>query len=134
MQSFFNDFKDSKILHVPIAFDVKVSIGFLNDLKKREKIFESIHSKLNIPSIIHPSAIIEDSAIVKKGCQVMAGAIIGSNVIVGEKEPYKYLTKSIDEFINQDQLIDLMKKNNFQNCSYRNLSGGLVAIHSGWKI
>jgi len=54
--------------------------------------------------------------------------------IVGEKEPYEYLTKSIDNFINQDQLIDLMKQNNFQNCSYRNLSGGIVAIHSGWKI
>ena len=56
------------------------------------------------------------------------------NAIVGEKEPYEYLTKSIDKFINQDQLIDLMKQNNFQNCSYRNLSGGIVAIHSGWKI
>ena len=55
-------------------------------------------------------------------------------VIVGEKEPYEYLTKSIDEFINQNELIELMKKNNFQNCSYRNLSGGMVAIHSGWKI
>ena len=56
------------------------------------------------------------------------------NAIVGDKEPYEYLTKSIDKFINQDQLIDLMKKNNFQNCNYRNLSGGIVAIHSGWKI
>ena len=55
-------------------------------------------------------------------------------IVVGEKEPYEYLTKSIDEFINQEELIELMKKNNFQNCNYRNLSGGLVAIHSGWKI
>ena len=55
-------------------------------------------------------------------------------VIAGEKEPYEYLTKSIDEFINQEELIDLMEKNNFQNCNYRNLSGGIVAIHSGWKI
>ena len=54
--------------------------------------------------------------------------------IVGEKEPYEYLTKSIDEFINQDELVDLMRRNNFENCSYRNLSGGIVAIHSGWKI
>ena len=54
--------------------------------------------------------------------------------VVGKKEPYDYLTKSIDEFINQDELIELMKKNNFQNCNYRNLSGGIVAIHSGWKI
>ena len=55
-------------------------------------------------------------------------------VIVGEREPYEYLTKSIDEFINQDELLDLKKKKNFINCSYRNLSGGIVAIHSGWKI
>ena len=54
--------------------------------------------------------------------------------IVGEKEPYEYLIKSIEEFINQDELIDLMKKNNFTKCSYRNLSGGIVSIHNGWKI
>ena len=54
--------------------------------------------------------------------------------IVGKKEPYDYLIKSIDEFINQEELIDLMKKNKLENCSYRNLSGGIVAIHSGWKI
>ena len=54
--------------------------------------------------------------------------------IVGQKEPYEYLIKSIEEFINQEELIDLMNKNKFVNCSYRNLSGGIVAIHSGWKI
>ena len=55
-------------------------------------------------------------------------------IVVGEKEPYEYLIKSIENFINQSQLINLMKKNKFQNCTYRNLSGGIVAIHSGWKI
>ena len=54
--------------------------------------------------------------------------------IVGKKEPYEYLIKSIDKFINQDELIELMKQNNFKNCDFRNLSGGIVAIHSGWKI
>ena len=55
-------------------------------------------------------------------------------LIVGEKEPYEYLIKSIESFINQDQLIDLMIKKNFKKCTYRNLSGGIVSIHSGWKI
>jgi len=55
-------------------------------------------------------------------------------LIVGDKEPYEYLVKSIENFVNQDELIDLMKKNGFQNCTYRNLSGGIVSIHSGWKI
>jgi len=55
-------------------------------------------------------------------------------IVAGQKEPYEYLIKSIEEFVNQEELIDLMKKNKFKNCSYRNLSGGIVAIHSGWKI
>ena len=55
-------------------------------------------------------------------------------IIVGDKKPYKYLTKSIEKFVNQEQLLEIMKKNNFKNCTYRNLSGGIVAIHSGWKI
>ena len=55
-------------------------------------------------------------------------------LIVGDSKPYEYLVSSIDEFLNQVQLIDLMKNNKFENCSYRNLSGGIVSIHSGWKI
>ena len=55
-------------------------------------------------------------------------------LVVGEKGPYDYLIESIKKFVNQDQLIELMKKNKFEKCLYRNLSGGIVAIHSGWKI
>ena len=55
-------------------------------------------------------------------------------MIIGEKYPYEYLIKSIEDFINQEELIDLMKNNNFERCNYRNLSGGIVSIHSGWKI
>ena len=55
-------------------------------------------------------------------------------LIVGDKKPYEYLIQSIENFVNQDELIDLMKKNGFKKCTYRNLSGGIVSIHSGWKI
>ena len=55
-------------------------------------------------------------------------------IVVGEKKPYEYLLKSIENFINQKQLVEKMEKNNFKNCEYRNLSGGIVALHSGWKI
>ena len=59
--------------------------------------------------------------------------IIGQ-FVVGEKEPYEYLIKSIEQFINQDELIDLMEKNNFEKCEYINFNGGIVALHSAWKI
>tara|TARA_Y100001935_G_scaffold86958_1_gene72148 strand:- start:1950 stop:2654 length:705 start_codon:yes stop_codon:yes gene_type:complete len=55
-------------------------------------------------------------------------------IVVGSKEPYDYLIKSIENFVNQEELIEIMKKNNFKKCAYRNLSGGIVSIHSGWKI
>jgi len=56
------------------------------------------------------------------------------NIVIGDKKPYEYLIKSIENFVNQEELISLMKKNNFKKCSYRNLSGGIVSIHSGWKF
>ena len=59
--------------------------------------------------------------------------IIG-DFVVGEKEPYNYLIQSIDKFINQEELLDCMIKNNFVECKYKNLNGGIVAIHSGWKV
>ena len=54
--------------------------------------------------------------------------------IVGDKKPYEYLINSIEKFVNQEKLLELMKKNNFRNCTYKNLSGGIVSIHSGWKV
>ncbi len=59
--------------------------------------------------------------------------IIGK-YIVGSSTPYKYLVESIDSFYNQKQLSELMIKNGFANVEYRNLSNGISAIHSGWKI
>ena len=54
--------------------------------------------------------------------------------VVGKKQPYEYLVKSIENFLNQEELIDAMVKSNFKKCTYRNLSGGIVSIHSGWKF
>tara|TARA_B100000029_G_scaffold488879_1_gene546024 strand:+ start:137 stop:841 length:705 start_codon:yes stop_codon:yes gene_type:complete len=59
--------------------------------------------------------------------------IIGK-IVVGDDKPYKYLVKSINNFVDQENLINIMEKNKFLNCSYKNLNGGIVAIHSGWKV
>ena len=59
--------------------------------------------------------------------------LIGS-YIVGSSQPYEYLIKSIDQFYTQSELLELMANNGFSNVEYRNLSNGISAIHSGWKI
>ena len=55
-------------------------------------------------------------------------------LIVGKSEPYEYLINSIEEFYSQEEFFKQIKKQNFINISYRNLSGGIVAIHSAWKV
>ena len=55
-------------------------------------------------------------------------------LIVGSDKPYKYLIESIDKFYNQEQLANLILNNGFSNVEYRNVSNGISAIHSGWKI
>jgi len=55
-------------------------------------------------------------------------------IIVGKSEPYEYLINSIEKFYTQEQFIEKIEKQNFSDTSFRNLSGGIVAIHSAWKI
>ena len=55
-------------------------------------------------------------------------------LIVGKSEPYEYLINSIKEFYSQEELLEILKKNNFTNVSFKNLNAGIVAIHSGWKV
>ena len=55
-------------------------------------------------------------------------------LIVGSDKPYKYVGESIEKFYSQQQLAELILKNGFSKVEYRNLSNGISAIHSGWKI
>jgi len=58
---------------------------------------------------------------------------IGS-LIIGKSAPYEYLVDSIDKFYTQDEFLNQIYKNKFENVSFKNLSGGIVAIHSAWKV
>ena len=54
--------------------------------------------------------------------------------ILGKSEPYIYLIDSNEKFYTQKELLQKIKDQNFINVSFKNLSGGIVAIHSAWKI
>ena len=59
---------------------------------------------------------------------------IFGKIIIGSSDPYNYLVSSIDKFYDQYELVELMENNKFSNVKFRNLSNGISAIHSGWKI
>jgi demethylmenaquinone methyltransferase / 2-methoxy-6-polyprenyl-1,4-benzoquinol methylase len=52
----------------------------------------------------------------------------------GDAEPYRYLVESIRRFPNQEAFATLVRDAGFARVTYRNLTGGIAAIHSGWKI
>ena len=54
--------------------------------------------------------------------------------IAGSEMSYDYLVQSIEKFYNQVEFSKILVKKGFVNVKYRNLSNGVVAIHSGWKI
>ena len=52
----------------------------------------------------------------------------------GAAEPYRYLVESIRKFPNQKRFAAMIREAGFARVSYRNLTGGIAAIHSGWRI
>lgn len=54
--------------------------------------------------------------------------------IAGDDAPYRYLVESIRTFPTRQRFADMMAEAGFCRVDYRVLSGGIVAIHSGWKL
>jgi demethylmenaquinone methyltransferase/2-methoxy-6-polyprenyl-1,4-benzoquinol methylase len=54
-------------------------------------------------------------------------------LVAQDKESYQYLAESIRKHPNQETLAEMMRQAGFETVSYQNLTGGIVAIHSGAK-
>ncbi len=55
-------------------------------------------------------------------------------MIAGDAESYQYLAESIRMFPDQEALALMMRNAGLERVTYKNLSGGIVAIHSGWRL
>ncbi len=55
-------------------------------------------------------------------------------LIANDAESYQYLVESIRKFPSQERLAGLVYESGFKQVKYRNLTQGVVAMHSGWKI
>jgi demethylmenaquinone methyltransferase/2-methoxy-6-polyprenyl-1,4-benzoquinol methylase len=54
--------------------------------------------------------------------------------VAGDAEPYRYLVESIRRFPKAQVLADMIAAAGFRRVSYRALTGGVVALHSGWRL
>jgi demethylmenaquinone methyltransferase / 2-methoxy-6-polyprenyl-1,4-benzoquinol methylase len=55
-------------------------------------------------------------------------------IVTGDGGPYRYLVESIRTFPKQQEFADMIEAAGFSRVTWRNLTGGTVAIHSGWRI
>ncbi len=55
-------------------------------------------------------------------------------VVTGDGQPYRYLVESIRTFPKQQAFADMITEAGFARVTWRNLTGGVAAIHSGWRI
>jgi demethylmenaquinone methyltransferase / 2-methoxy-6-polyprenyl-1,4-benzoquinol methylase len=55
-------------------------------------------------------------------------------LVAGDREAYRYLVESIARFPNQARFAAMIEKAGFERVEYRNLTGGIAAIHSGWRL
>ncbi len=54
--------------------------------------------------------------------------------VAGDAESYRYLAESIRTFPDQEELAAMMRTAGLARVAWRNLSGGIAAIHSGWRL
>ena len=55
-------------------------------------------------------------------------------VVTGDADAYRYLIESIRRFPKPEAFADLMRRSGFHRVAYQRLSGGIVALHSGWRL
>jgi demethylmenaquinone methyltransferase/2-methoxy-6-polyprenyl-1,4-benzoquinol methylase len=53
--------------------------------------------------------------------------------VAGDAESYRYLAESIRRHPDQEALLELMKTAGLESCRYHNLTGGIVAVHRGYR-
>jgi demethylmenaquinone methyltransferase/2-methoxy-6-polyprenyl-1,4-benzoquinol methylase len=54
--------------------------------------------------------------------------------VVGDRASYEYLIESIRRFPTQDALASMMRKAGFSRVAYANMTGGVVALHTAWRL
>ena len=55
-------------------------------------------------------------------------------VVARDEASYRYLAESIRRFPQQQALVEMMREAGLEQCRYHNLTGGIVALHRGYRL
>lgn len=119
------------------TFDVyTISFGIRNVTRPQEALNEAFR-------VLRPGGrlmVLEFSQLPNEGLQKLYD-LYSFNVIprmgqaiANDYDSYQYLVESIRNFPDQETFLNMVRTAGFENAKYRNLSMGIAALHSGWKI
>ncbi len=54
--------------------------------------------------------------------------------VTGDAESYRYLVESIRKFPRPEKFADMIRAAGFRRVSHQSMTGGVVALHSGWRL
>ena len=119
------------------TFDVyTISFGIRNVTRPQEALNEAFR-------VLRPGGrlmVLEFSQIpvplVQKAYDLYSFNVIPTmgKLIANDRSSYQYLVESIRKFPDQETFLSMLQNAGFKNNNYRNLSLGIAALHSGWKI
>jgi len=129
---------DAMALPFPDAsFDVyTISFGIRNVTRPQEALAEAFR-------VLRPGGrlmVLEFSQLPNSGLQALYDAY-SYNVIpamgqavTGDRDSYQYLVESIRKFPDQETFASMIRTAGFDQVKFRNLTMGVAALHSGWKL
>ena len=119
------------------AFDVyTISFGIRNVTRPQDALAEAFR-------VLRPGGrlmVLEFSQLPNPGMQALYDAYSFNviprmgQIIAGDRASYQYLVESIRKFPEQESFASMIRSVGFDQVKFRNLSMGIVALHSGWKL
>jgi demethylmenaquinone methyltransferase / 2-methoxy-6-polyprenyl-1,4-benzoquinol methylase len=134
------DYVQANAERLPFAdnsFDCMTIAFGLRNVTDKDRALRSMYSKLKYGSQL---VILEFSKIVipflDKLYDEYSFKLIPmfGKAVANDEKSYQYLVESIRMHPDQESLASMMRNAGFENVEYHNLSGGIVAIHRGYKI
>ena len=118
------------------SFDL-VTIAFgLRNVTDKQRALESIYRVLRPGGRLLILEFSKPAAALKPAYDFYSFTILPrlGRMIARDEASYRYLAESIRMHPDQDTLLSMMQQADFERCDYHNLTGGIVAIHRGYRL
>lgn len=132
------DFAQANAEQLPFhdgSFDLVTMAFGLRNVTDKQQALDSIYRVLRPGGRLLVLEFSRPAAVLKPAYDFYSFRILPrlGRLVAKDEASYRYLAESIRMHPDQQTLRDMMRQAGFENCDYHNLTGGIVAIHRGYR-